>query len=217
MYNEISQIDTAFTPNQYHFILDENTINALGPIYVTSNSTPTSSNPLFQVESSGLIFLKVITPLDYENIAFRRLTTVITESPTDIASLVICLTDLNDNSPTQPTPDAITISVVTTYLAANNTIIKFTSTDADSNQNGFVLYRIVSTTTSAANFTLTSSGVLENTNSLPPDEYCIVVEAFDTGSPSLSSFTTFALTISRNTRKESNSTSLIKVTIILSI
>ena len=144
------------------------------------------------------MFLQVATPLDYENIALRRLTTTITDSPTNMAYLIVCLIDLNDNAPTQPTPNAVTILIVTTELAANNIIIKFTSTDADSNQNGFIVFRIVDNTTSAANFTLTSTGVLKNTDPLPPDDYRIEIGAFDAGSPSLYSVTTFVLTISGN-------------------
>ena len=190
-----------FTPSQYYFSLQENTnTTTLGPVYITSNTdiTPnySSSNSDFQVESSGDITLQQSVSFNFENTADHRLTTVVSEATTsNTANVTICLTDLNDNTPTAPSPTDLTISITPLELSANNIIVRFSSTDVDSNENGLVMFRINSSSTNAANFSLTTAGVLENTDALPPGDYSVVIEAFDGGSPSLTSTSTFNLTI----------------------
>ncbi|KAI6660768.1 hypothetical protein LOD99_10216, partial [Oopsacas minuta] len=141
----INSQEIAFTPNQYYFGIQENTNTSLGTVYITSNvdiiPSYTSSNELFQLTSSGLISLRESVSLDYENTTQRRETSVITESSTNVtASVIFCLIDLNDNIPTPPSPDSLTIEINTTELSVNNTIVRFNSTDADSNANGLVLF-----------------------------------------------------------------------------
>ena len=139
---------------------------------------------------------------NFENTADHRLLTVVSEATTsNTADVTICLTDLNDNTPTAPSPTNLTILINSTKLSANNTIVRFSSTDADSNKNGLVMFRINSSSTNAANFSLTTAGVLENTNALLPGNYSVVIEAFDGGSTSLTSTSTFILTIASNTGK----------------
>ncbi|KAI6658157.1 Phosphatidylinositol phosphatase PTPRQ-like isoform X2, partial [Oopsacas minuta] len=190
--------DLAFTPNQYYFAISEDSINTIGPVYVTTNTSPVSSNPNFQVAIPGPVYLQV-NILDYENVDQRRDTTVITDtSSLEAAEINICLIDLNDNIPTPPSPDSLTIEINTTELSVNNTIVRFNSTDADSNANGLVMFKIDSNSTNAANFSLTSAGVLENTDPLPLGDYSVGIEAYDGGSTSLTSTTTFVLTITEN-------------------
>ena len=198
--------EVVFTPSQYYFSLQENTnTTTLGPVYITSNTdiTPSysSSNSDFQVASSGGITLQQSVSFNFENTADHRLSTVVSEATTsNTSNVTICLTDLNDNTPTAPSPTDLTISI-NTDLSANNTIVRFNSTDADSNENGRVMFRIDSSSTNAANFSLTTAGVLENTDTLPQGDYSVVIEAFDGGSTSLTSTSTFNLTIASNTGK----------------
>ena len=192
--------EVVFTPSQYYFSLQENTNTSLGPVYITSNTdiTPSysSSNNDFQVANSGDITLQASASFDYENTTQRRLTTVVSEATTsNTANVTICLTDANDNTPTTPTPTDLSISIVSLSLSVNTTIMRFDSTDADSNGNGLVMFRIVSSSTDAANFSLTAAGVLVNTDALPPDNYTVGIEAFDAGSSSLTSTSNFILTI----------------------
>ena len=79
--------------------------------------------------------------------------------------------------------------------------MRFDSTDADSNGNGLVMFRIVSSSTDAANFSLTATGVLVNTDTLPPDNYTVGIEAFDAGSNNSTSTSNFTLMIVSDTSK----------------
>ena len=187
--------EVVFTPSQYYFSLQENTSSTLGPVYITSNTdiTPSysSSSSNFQVASSGSITLQAGVSLDYEDPDQRRLTTVVSENTTtNTANVTFCLTDVNDNSPTSPTPTALSISITTSDLPIDRVIVRFDSSDADSNKNGLVIF-----TTDSADFSLTTGGVLVNTAALAPGDYTADIMAVDGGSPSLTSTSVFDLTI----------------------
>ena len=154
-----------------------------------------SSNQYFQVSNLGQVALQENITLDYENTTQRRLTTTITENTiaSVTAEVIICVLDLNDNTPSQPTPSSLKIQVFGSQLNSSNTIVRFSSTDGDSNDNGRVTYRL----TNDSVFNISSAGVLQNVVNLSPGTHNVTVVAEDAGSSSsLSSSTVFSLTIS---------------------
>ena len=132
--------------------------------------------------------LYVNGPLDYET--KRKYTFKVRASDladygslSNVTTVVVRISDYNDNAPVFPSP-------IFEGNTTNSIIVH--ATDKDSNDNGIVRYKFVHTNSMFAINSQTGEVTLRNPN---VGRYRLTVEAYDLGTPSLSSTTTLIINV----------------------
>ena len=163
----------------------------INPVFTTNGN--------YSISSDGEVIL--IELLDYELTFDRIQFSDVQEDTYNIsADLIFCVLDVNDNAPTSPVPTALMINTPESSIGVSEFTMRFYSNDVDSNLNGTVTFMLVDNGTLNNNrlFTISSDGILQNNVPLSQNDFTIIVQATDGGSPAFSSQTSFTLTITTN-------------------
>jgi len=150
--------------------------------------------------------LRVIKPLDYENMSQRNINLTIGVSDngsnfsdtyhTDYCVIHVRLRDINDNEP-QFVKSNINISVAED-TKLGSIVTKFHATDADQSGLSSVSYQILRETNKRRQFSIDSNGIVRLQRVLDREKvskHKILIVATDDGTPSRSSTATLTITV----------------------
>ena len=153
-----------------------------------------SAGPFALNRSTGV--LTVASALDYEQQQSYRLTASVSDGlHSSTASVIIAITDVNDNSPifnTQQTAFFVREDASPSFVVAN-----LSATDVDSGANARLVYRIASGNVGKA-FSVDLDGILRPAMNLDREtlsEYQLTVVVEDTGTPTLNNSVTVKITV----------------------
>lgn len=142
--------------------------------------------------------VSLTAPLDFEVTTWYTITVRASDSRHDTeANITILVEDINDNAPTF-TNDLYQVTLPE-HSPAGSAVITVTATDRDSGDNGRITYRVMSSTQEGFYIDPNNGTLFINQRAeFDPERPSvnIVIEACDSGSPSLSSLTTVQVQIS---------------------
>ncbi|XP_059674194.1 protocadherin-23, partial [Gavia stellata] len=178
--------------------------NALPGFIVTQvSASDVDSRPALQFgfiydNSPGMKFtinqhtgvVTVVEPLDFEETAVYKLRIIVSDSVHQTeAELTILVLDINDNPPVF-TQDSYQVSLPE-LISMDATVLTVSAVDRDSEHNGMISYRILSSAEGFAidhkNGSVFATGPVTQLEKIPTIQ--LVIEATDSGSPALSAVT----------------------------
>jgi hypothetical protein len=181
-----------FESNEFFFKILNNNINS-EYFSLTANSDASAS-------------LRVIKPLDYENMSQRNINLTVGVSDngsnfsdtyhTDYCLIHVRLRDINDNEP-QFVKSNIDVSVAED-TKLGSIITKFHATDADQSGLSNVSYKILRESDKRRHFSIDSNGIVRLERSLDREKlskHKLSILATDDGKPSKSSTATLTITV----------------------
>ncbi|KAH9503770.1 hypothetical protein Btru_066586 [Bulinus truncatus] len=206
--NDLDDNGPVFNPASYTKTVKENLPQGTSIVQLTTTDADSPANSdvrfkiitdmldgsfaanFFQVNSAGLVTSKAI--LDYET--YKNISFIVQASKPDLqlavtASVLIILSDENDNSP------ALKASFVNSEVdykkSCSDIVTQVSATDADSGDNARIVYSL-DTTTYGGLFTVDSvtGDIKMNSEAEANKKYTIVVRVDDLGVPRLSSTAT---------------------------
>uniref|UniRef100_A0A671L6B0 Protocadherin-16 n=1 Tax=Sinocyclocheilus anshuiensis TaxID=1608454 RepID=A0A671L6B0_9TELE len=141
--------------------------------------------------------VSLTAPLDFEDRTWYTLTISSSDSKQQsYANLTVLVEDVNDNAPVF-SQDLYELTLAE-HLPAGSSVITVTATDKDSGENGRITYRVVSTKDmfyiDPSNGTLFIKQKVEFDSQRP--SVLVVIEASDSGTPSLTALTTVQVHVS---------------------
>uniref|UniRef100_A0A8C1MAR4 Protocadherin-16 n=1 Tax=Cyprinus carpio TaxID=7962 RepID=A0A8C1MAR4_CYPCA len=141
--------------------------------------------------------VSLTAPLDFEDRTWYTLTISSSDSKQQsYANLTVLVEDVNDNAPVF-SQDLYEVTLAE-HLPAGSSVITVTATDKDSGENGRITYRVVSTKDmfyiDPSNGTLFIKQNVEFDSQRP--SILVVIEASDSGTPSLTALTTVQVHVS---------------------
>ncbi|KAK0049843.1 protocadherin Fat 4 [Biomphalaria pfeifferi] len=206
--NDLDDNGPVFNPDSYRGVVIETATvgTSLVQLTTTDADTPVNSGvvynisinmlngniaaSLFQVNAAGLVTIK--SALDYEtykNVSFIIMASKPNSQPSVSASILIVITDANDNSPVMKS--SFLNTEVDYTKSCGDIVSQVLATDADSGDNSRIVYSI-DTTAYGTLFTVdTVTGEIKMTTAATSNtKYTLVVRASDLGVPQLSSTAT---------------------------
>ncbi|KAM6073174.1 protocadherin-23 [Theristicus caerulescens] len=163
-----------------------------------ADSRPTLQFGFIYDNSPGMKFaidqhtgvVTVVEPLDFEETAVYKLRIIVSDSVHQTeAELTIFVLDINDNPPVF-TQDSYQVSLPE-FISMNATVLIVSAVDRDSEHNGMISYKILSSSEGFAidhkNGSVFATGPVTQLEKIPIIQ--LLIEATDSGSPALSAVT----------------------------